>query len=108
MHGEFKCDGRKCNSNKAWNEKLCPCDCKNSIKHHVGEVYIWSPSTCTCRIDKYLKKIVDDSVLVFDKVIEEVANKLQKMASSKTENFYILLAFSLITISQLIIVNELI
>ena len=39
MHGEFKCDGRKCNSNKAWNEKLCPCDCKNSIKLHVGEGY---------------------------------------------------------------------
>ena len=42
---ECKCklDGRKCNSNKKWNNDKCPCDCK---KHNICEKYnIWNPAT---------------------------------------------------------------
>ena len=45
---EYKCkiDGRKCNSNRKWNNDKCQCECK---QHHIREkYYIWNPSTCSC------------------------------------------------------------
>ena len=33
--------------------------------------YIWSPATCSCKNDKYLASIIDDSVIMCDEIIEE-------------------------------------
>ena len=41
--------------------------------------YIWSPSTCGSEIDKYLKSIIGDLVLIRDEVIE-----VTKIISTKT------------------------
>ena len=50
------------NNNKGWSE------CK---KHHVCEKdFIWNPSTCGCENRKYLASIMDDSVIMYDDVIE--------------------------------------
>ena len=53
---------------------------------------------------KYLARIMDDSVITYDEVIEKetktvTANFNEKNAICKTKNFYILLAFLLITIA---------
>ena len=119
---EFKCrfDGRKCNSDQWWNNDKCRCECK---KRHVWEKeYIWNPATCGCENGKCLASIIDDSAITYDEIIksyEEDAdaetksndeaktfdetktistNFKEKKAAYKTQNFYILLAFLLITI----------
>ena len=33
--------------------------------------YIWNPATCSCENGKYLASITDDSVITWDKIIEE-------------------------------------
>ena len=51
---------------------------------------------------------MDDSVITCDEIIEpyhEETNFNEKKAACKTQNFYILLAFSLITIALLIAVS---
>ena len=62
--------------------------------------YIWNPSTCICKNGKYLASIMDDSVITCDEIIEEIVsiNFNEKKATCKTQNFCILLAFSLIII----------
>ena len=67
---ERKCklDGTKCNSCQWWNNKKCRCECK---KHHVCEKeYAWNPSTSICENGKYLASIMDDSAIIYDKVID--------------------------------------
>ena len=41
--------------------------------------YIWIPCTCACEIDKYLKSIIGDLVLIRDENIE-----VTKTISTKT------------------------
>ena len=65
-----KFDGRKCNSNKKWNKKLCRYECKNPIKDVCKKDYVWNPSKCTCEIKRYLKIIADDLVITSDKIID--------------------------------------
>ena len=61
---KYKFDGRKCHSNQNWNKELCRRESKNPIKRHVCEEdYIWNPSICICEIDRYLKRIIGDSVV---------------------------------------------
>ena len=95
----------KCNS-EWWNNDKCRCECK---KRHVHEkYYIWNPSTCNLENGKYLPSMMDDSAITCDEVIEpynEETNFNEKKAISKTQNFYILLAFLLITIALLIDVS---
>ena len=71
-HISFECncsfDGRKCNSDQWWNNGKCPCECKKS--HAYETYYVWSLSTCTCENGKYLTSIMDDSVFIWDEVIE--------------------------------------
>ena len=67
---ECKCkfSGRKCNSNQWWNNDKCWCECK---KHHICEKdYIWNPSTCSCKNEKYLANIIDNSVITCDELID--------------------------------------
>ena len=73
---EYKCrfDVRKCNSNQKWNIDKCWCECKNPAKHPACKKdYAWVPSTCSCKIDKYLKSVIGDLVVTCDKIIDMVA-----------------------------------
>ena len=102
----FKLDGIKCNSNQWWNNYKCWCECK---KHDACKrYYTWNPATCTWENRKYLASIMDDSTITCDKVIEsyeEEINLNEKKIICKTQNFYILLAFWLITVALLIVVS---
>ena len=115
----YKCkckfDGRKCNSNQKWNNDKCRCECK---KHNICEKdYIWNPAVCNCKNSKYLASIMDESVITCDEIIDAEAKSYsketktipttfnEKKVTCKTQNFYILLAFLLITIALLITVS---
>ena len=104
---ECKCkfDGRNCNSDQWWNNDKCRCECK---KRHVCEKdYVWNPATCNCENGKYLASIIDDSAIMCDVIIEETVpiNLNENKTNCKMQNFYILLAFLLITIALLIAVS---
>ena len=65
--------------------------------------YIWNPAACNFEIGKYLASIMDYSVIVYDEIIYAgEKNFNEKHLTCKTQNFYILLAFLLITIKLLI------
>ena len=99
---ECKCkfDGRKCNSYQWWNSDKCWCECK---KPHLCEKdYIWNSVTCSCKNGKFLTSVTDHSVITCDEIIEEETKPVtthfnEKNAICNTKNFYILLAFLLIT-----------
>ena len=104
---------KKCNSDQWWNNDKCLCDLK---KRHVCEKdYIWNPATCSCQNRKYLASIIDDSAC--DENIDaecKLNDKETKMLPTifkgknlthKTQNFYILLTFLVITIALLIAVS---
>ena len=105
---------KKCNSGQWWNNDKCWCECK---KCHVCEKdYVWNPTTCNCENEKYLAIIMDDSAIMCHEIIESCdevveaqsfneTNFNEKKATCKTQNFYILLAFSLIIIELLITVS---
>ena len=67
-------------------------------------------TTCSCENGKYLASIMDDSAITCDEIIgsydEEtkaiLINFNEKKTTCKTQNFYILIAFLLITITLLI------
>ena len=105
---ECKCkfDERKCNSDQWWNNDKCRSECGN---HHICEKdYVWNPATCNCENGKYLASIMDDSAIMCDEVVksnDEEINFNEKKAICKTQNFYILLAFLLITVALLIAVS---
>ena len=71
--------------------------------------YIWNPVTCNCENGKYLASVIGDSVIMCDDIIEETKTVTtsfnEKNAIYKTKDFYILLAFFLITITLLIVVS---
>ena len=69
--------------------------------------YIWNPATCSCENGKYLASMMDDSVIICDKVInvDNKTNFIEKKATCKTQNLYILLAFLLITVALWITVS---
>ena len=83
---------------------------KNII--YVEKDYVWNPRTCSCENGKYLASIMDDSAILCDeviksfKVIKSISTSFnEKNIASKTQNFYILLAFLLITITLLVAVS---
>ena len=78
--------------------------------------YVWNPATCNCENAKYLASIMDYSIITCDEIIESYAkvslkdddektNFNKKKVICKTKNFYIFLAFLLITIALLIAVS---
>ena len=79
--------------------------------------YIWNHATCSSGNGRYAKIIIDDSVVIGNEIVKEtktVPTKavLSKCTSTKvvlikytSTNFYILMAFSLITIALLIAVS---
>ena len=106
FQGKCKFDQRKCNSNQWWYNDKCLCECK---KHDIWEKdYIWNPSTCICEYGKYSVSIMDDSMITCDEIIEETVttNFNEKKSTCKTQNFYILLAFLLLTVALLIALSN--
>ena len=99
-----KFDRRKCNSNQWWNTDKCRCECK---KRHVCEKdYIWNLTTFSCENRKCLASIMNNSEITCDEIIQSYdeeaktirTNFNKKKATRKTQNFYILFAFLLITL----------
>ena len=69
---------------------------------------VWNSAACSCENGKYLASIMDDSVIRCNEIIEsfgEETNFNEKKTICKTQNFYILLTFLLITIALLIAVS---
>ena len=78
---------------------------------YVKNIYIWNPATCRCENSKYLASVNYDSRIMCDQIIDEshdeeiktvTTNFNEKNVISKAKNFYIVLTFSLITITLLI------
>ena len=91
-----KFDGRKCNSNQKWT----------TINVHV--------SAKIQENNKHLESIIDDSVIMCDETIDALwseptktmpINFNNKKVTYTMNNFYIIIAFLLITILLLIIVG---
>ena len=106
-----KFDGTKCNSNQWWNNNKCRCECK---EHNICKKnYIWNPVTCSCENGKYLASIMDDSTIICDEVIKSYDEEIktipahfnEKNITCEAQNFYIILAFLLITMALLIAVS---
>ena len=101
-HRNVNFDGRKCNSNQKWkNDKCCECN----------------TDTSSCENVKYLAYIIVDSVITCDKIIAVEAKSYdeerkavttsinENSITCKTQIFYILLVFLLITIALLLTVT---
>ena len=79
---ECKCkfDGRKCNSDRWWNNDKCRCECR---KHYLFEKdcleYIYG---------KYLASIMDDSAIICDEVIKSYNEKLKTIPTNFNERKY--------------------
>ena len=111
---ECKCklDGRKYNPGQWWNNSKCWCEYKKILVFEKD--YVWNSDACNCGNRKYLTSIVDDSVIICNEVIDadtklcpkhdDETNFNEKKVTCKTQNFYILLAFLLISIALLIAV----
>ena len=83
-------------------------------KYHICEKdYISNAPTCNYKNWKYLASVMDDLTIICDEVIESCNEKIkaislnfnEKEVTCKTQSFYILLAFLLITIVLLIAVS---
>ena len=105
---KYKFGIRNFNSNQKWISDKCRWECK---KHHICEKdYIWNPDACRCKNCKYLAGIVDSTVIMCDKITEEiktVATYFNEKSNLKkaTHNFFILLIFLLIIIALLIVAS---
>ena len=89
------------------------CRCEFKKYHICGKDYVWNPAICNCENGKYLASIMDDSVIKCDEVIEPNDEEIktiptnfnEKNITCKTQNFYILLTFLLVTIILLVAVS---
>ena len=61
---------KKCNSNQRWNKNKCRCECKKD--HVCGKGYLWNTSKCICTNGKYLARIMSDSTITCDGIIESL------------------------------------
>ena len=76
----------------------CQCECKKV--NGCEKDYVCNPATCSCENGKYLASIMDK--MFCDEVIDvKETNYNEKNISCKTQSFYILLTFLLITITLL-------
>ena len=69
--------------------------------------YILNPAACTCKNGKYLASIIDHPVIMCDEILDAETKTVttsfnENNLTSKAQNFYILLAFLLITTALLI------
>ena len=100
---KFRCrfDGKKCNSNQWWNNDV---DVIVKKFMYVKKI-VWNLATCNCENWKHLASIMDDEMIICDKFYIQKKKNLMKKITCKTQNFYILLAFLLTTITLLIAVS---
>ena len=95
-------DGTKCNSNQWWNNDKCQCKCK---RHNVGEKdCVRNLATYNYKNGKYLASIMGESAIICNDA-DNKTNFIEKKASCKIQNYYILPVFLLITIALLIAVS---
>ena len=110
---KFNFDSKKCNSNQKWNNGKCWCECKNPKEQcALQKNYICNTSPYSCENGKYVGSIIDNSVVIFDENMKETKTVSTKSTSKKavrtkcaSSNFYIWLAFLLITVALLIAVS---
>ena len=117
------------NVDQWWNNDKCWSECKKRLVCEKG--YTWKLATYSCENGKYLASIMNNSTITCDEIIESYdkdahadeeatsydeaklydktrtipTNFNEKKATYKTQNFYILLAFLLITAALLIAVS---
>ena len=120
---ECKCkfDWITCKSNLKWNNDKCRSECKNPKEHVCKKDYALYPAICTWVNHKYSGSIIDSSLIICDKVIEETKTVPKKVpqqelfwkststksipANSTSTDFYILSTLLFITIAVLITVS---
>ena len=52
----------------------------------IKKDHIWNPSSCVCKIDKYLNSIIGDSVVIRDESINVVAKSYDKPTNLNEKN----------------------
>ena len=57
---------------------------KHSRKIVCEKGYIWNPTTCSCESGRYVKGVVDDSVIKCDEIIETTKSNMTKTALAKS------------------------
>ena len=58
---------------KSWITINVNVSAKIKKKHHAYKKdYIWNSSTCTCERSKYSETNIDNSVIIFDEIIDVV------------------------------------
>ena len=81
---------------------------KNRKEHYeCKKYYILKPAACGCKCVKCLGSIIGDLVIKCDEIIEEINAVLTANVPTKSTstNFFILLVFSIITITLLTAVS---
>ena len=85
------------------NNDKCRCECK--MYHICEKDYIWNPATCSFENEKYLASKINGSVIMCGEITEETktvpTNSNEKNITCEIQNFFILIAFLLITIALL-------
>ena len=111
-HISFECKCKlhrtKCKSNQCWNKNKCWYECKKC--YTCEKDYVWNPSTGNCKDEKYLASNKNDSIIICDEVLESCNEEIntiptnfnERKVACKTQSFYILLVFLLVTIVLLI------
>ena len=74
--------------NQKQNKKSCKCESKNYRK--CEKDYSWNPSTCICKNKKYLKSIVNTSVIKCNEIVIVMNNLSTKQANTITTNITLL------------------
>ena len=98
-----------CNSSQKW--KIINANTSAKNMKYMKKDYILNPATCIYKNCKYLASIIYNSIIMCDEIIDAVATKTvptifnEKIAICKTQKFYILLVFLLMTIALLIPVS---
>ena len=101
----------KYNSNQWWNNNKCRCEGRNVYVSKKD--YVRNPSKCICENGKYLAGFMDDLMNTCNEVLKSYDEKIKTIPTNltekniicKTQSFYILLAFFLITTLLLIAVS---
>ena len=106
-----KFDGTKYNSDQKWNNGKYWCEYK---KFYICEKdYIWNPAAWSCKNNKYLASVIDDSVITCDEIIDAEAKPFGRKTKSfqvnlneknkicETKSFCILLIFLIMDIELL-------
>ena len=97
------------NDRHEWNENKCRCECKEDLVSKLArdKGYIWHPSTCSCKCDRYCetgqyldykncvcrKKIIDDLIVQFTSIVDMdiKTNTLSKKSDESSSNIYFIL-----------------